>query len=43
VADLHRLGIYALLLDPQNDRTGGEQIALSDLVAVATDLANDDK
>jgi len=35
VADLHRLGIAWLLLDPQNDGTGGEQIPLSDLVALA--------
>ena len=38
IADLHRLNIAALSLDPERDGTGGEQFALADLVAFADSL-----
>ena len=38
IADLHRLNISALSLDPEKDATGGEAIALADLVAFADSL-----
>ena len=38
IADLHRLEIESLALDPNINGTGGEQIALVDLVAFADTL-----
>jgi hypothetical protein len=38
IADLHRLEIESLALDPNVSGTGGEQIALIDLVAFADSL-----
>jgi hypothetical protein len=38
IADLHRLQIETLTLDPEKDGSGGEQLALSDLVAFADSL-----
>jgi hypothetical protein len=43
IADLHRLNVSSLLLDPENDGTGGEQITLADLVAFADSLSRDAK
>lgn len=39
IADLHRLNITSLTLDPEKDATGGEKVALSDLVAFADSLS----
>jgi hypothetical protein len=39
IADLHRLQIETLTLDPEKDATGGEQLGLADLVAYADSLA----
>ena len=39
IADLHRLEIATLALDPKQDGTGGEQTPLSDLVAFADSLS----
>ena len=38
IADLHRLNIGVLILDPANDGTGGDQLTLADLVAFADSL-----
>ena len=38
IADLHRLEIATLVLDPDTTGTGGEQIALADLVNFADSL-----
>src|SRR3954454_9663008 len=38
IADLHRLQITALTLDPERDATGGEQLSLIDLAAFADSL-----
>ena len=38
IADLHRLEIDILTLDPDLDSAGGEQIALADLVVFADSL-----
>jgi hypothetical protein len=38
IADIHRIGITTLALDPEMDGTGGEQFALADLVAFADSL-----
>ena len=38
IADLHRLEVTTLSLDPEKDGTGGEQVPLSDLVAFADSL-----
>lgn len=43
IADLHRLEIETLTLDPEKDGTGGEQLALADLVAFADSLSGDAK
>ena len=43
IADLHRLNIMALTLDPEKDATGGEPVAIVDLVAFADSLRGDDK
>jgi hypothetical protein len=43
IADLHRLNIGSLILDPPIDGAGGEQIALADLVAFADSLSGDSK
>jgi hypothetical protein len=39
IADLHRLNVSSLLLDPADDGTGGEQITLADLVGFADSLS----
>jgi hypothetical protein len=39
IADLHRLQITALALDPEKDASGGEPFALADLVAFADSLS----
>ena len=39
IADLHRLGITALLIDPPPDGDGGEQISLADLMEFSNSLA----
>jgi hypothetical protein len=41
IADLHRINIAALMLNPGKDGTGGEQVPLSDLVALADSLSPD--
>ena|ERR1700712_674111 len=41
IADLHRLEISTLSLDPKNDGTGGEQVPLDDLMALADSLKSD--
>jgi hypothetical protein len=41
IADLHRLNITTLSLDPEKDGTGGENIQLSDVVAFADSLQID--
>ena len=41
IADLHRLNITALTLNPENDGSGGEQIPLSNVVAFADSLRGD--
>ena len=38
IADLHRLNIASLVLDPETDGTGGETITLAELVAFADSL-----
>ena len=38
IADLHRLNIAMLTLDPAKDGSGGEQIPLTDVVAFADSL-----
>jgi hypothetical protein len=38
IADLHRLEVGTLSLDPEKNGTGGEQVPLSDLVAFADSL-----
>lgn len=38
IADLHRLEIGTLSLDPDKDGTGGEQITLADLIVFADSL-----
>jgi hypothetical protein len=38
IADLHRLQIAALALDPEIDGKGGEQLTLAELVAFADSL-----
>jgi hypothetical protein len=38
IADLHRLNITTLKLDPEKDGTGGEQLSLADLVAYADSI-----
>jgi hypothetical protein len=38
IADLHRLQIAMLVLDPEMNGTGGEQIALAELVSFADSL-----
>jgi hypothetical protein len=38
IADLHRLEIETIRLNPELDGTGGEQITLADLVAFAGQL-----
>jgi hypothetical protein len=40
IADLHRLQITSLVLDPAKDGSGGEQFALADLVAYADSLGS---
>jgi len=42
IADLHRLNIATLSLDPEKNGTGGENIPLSDVVAFADSLRGDD-
>jgi hypothetical protein len=39
IADLHRLQITSLVLDPEKDGTGGEPVPLSALVAFADSLS----
>jgi hypothetical protein len=41
IADLHRLDITALTLNPEQDATGGEPVALADLMAFARTLNGD--
>ena len=41
IADLHRLNITALTLNPEKDGSGGEQMPLSDVVAFADSLRVD--
>jgi hypothetical protein len=41
IADLHRLEITALRVNPEQDATGGEPVALADLVAFAHTLDGD--
>jgi hypothetical protein len=41
IADLHRLEIGTLTLDPKVDGTGGEQVPLSDLMDFADSLRDD--
>jgi|SRR3954452_4389538 hypothetical protein len=36
IADLHRMEIESLILDPKKDGTGGEPVSLVDLAAFAT-------
>ena len=38
IADLHRLEVSTLVLDPERDGTGGEQTSLEDLMALADSL-----
>jgi len=38
IADLHRLQIETLTFDPEKDGSGGEPLALADLVAFADSL-----
>ena len=38
IADLHRLEVSTVVLDPGRDGTGGEQISLEDLMALADSL-----
>jgi hypothetical protein len=38
IADLHRLDVAAIKLDPQKNGSGGEQYSLTDLVAFAESL-----
>ena len=38
IADLHRLNIATLVLDPEKDGSGGEQLPLSDLMDFADSL-----
>jgi hypothetical protein len=38
IADLHRLGVVNLTMNPENDGTGGEQFTLADLAALADSL-----
>ena len=42
IADLHRLNITTLNLDPEKE-SGGEQISLADLVALADSLVSPSK
>ena len=42
IADLHRLNVTALSLDPESE-SGGEQVPLSDLVAFADSLGVEPK
>jgi hypothetical protein len=39
IADLYRLNIATLSLDPEKDWSGGENIPLSDLMAFADSLS----
>src|SRR5689334_535835 len=39
IADLHRLGVTALVVDPPAHGNGGEQISLADLVEFSNSLA----
>ena len=39
IADLHRLNITTLTRDPEKDGSGGETLALADLVAYADSLS----
>src|SRR5436190_23768405 len=41
IADLHRLEVATLSLDPKNNGTGGEQIQLGDLMDLADSLKSD--
>jgi hypothetical protein len=43
IADLHRLVIETLTLDPEKDGTAGEQLALANLVAFADSLGVEPK
>src|SRR4029078_4882110 len=43
IADLHRLNIAMLTLNPEKDGSGGEQVALAALVAYANSLSDDAK
>src|SRR3954451_17475623 len=42
IADLHRLEITNLMLDPELDGSGGEPTPLADLMGLANTLTNDD-
>jgi hypothetical protein len=41
IADLHRLEVATLLLDPKSNGTGGEQVRLDDLMNLADSLKAD--
>src|SRR4051812_2128017 len=43
IADLHRLEIANLILDPELDGSGGQPTPLADLMELANTLTNDDK
>src|SRR3954453_8301729 len=40
IADLHRLEITNLMLDPELDGSGGEPVTLADLMALASSLSD---
>src|SRR3954447_1539811 len=42
IADLHRLEITNLALDPELDGSGGQQVPLADLMAFANSLTDSD-
>jgi len=43
IADLHRLQITSIIFNPENDSSGGETLALADLVAFADSLSSGEK
>src|SRR6476619_2947214 len=43
IADLHRVNIESLSVDPAKDGTGGDQCPLSDLMALAESLRNESR
>ena len=43
IADLHRLDISSLTLNPEKDGSGGDHVEMTDLQALADSLRNDAK